>query len=324
MPHRVWETMGRVREIPRTEIGDWLIGQGYLFRELVENSSAYLMTFDLAELTIVHALMDESTIERLPGWPFDGYRIFLCDRGGLTVKAVGRATELVPGHAVMVEADTIESLGSRPDSLHWAFWLRGSAALRARLVAGDPTPVMRIESPYLHALVRMARAMVADRLAGRNSHDAYVEQVTVSAAMAAIRHQRAAFTTGDPDPLDLSVMAALIEEHAADPEFTVQCLAELLDVPPRQLQRAFVRRGSTPSQALRLARIANARRLLATASSLPRDDLARAAGFSSHRAMLQAMKTQHATDGEHSPIFYQGLGVKTPVERFRPVQGGWG
>lgn len=300
--------MGRAREIPRNEIGDWLIEQGYLSRGSIENRAAYLMTFDLAELTIVHALMDESTIERLPGRTLDGYRIYLCDRGGLRV-----------------EADAIESLSSRPDSLHWSFWLRGSAALRARLVAGDPTPVMRIESPYLHALVRMARAMVADRLAGRTSHDAYVEQVTISAAMAAIRHQRATFATDDPDPLDLSVTAAaLIEEHAADPDFTVQCLAELLDVPPRQLQRAFVRRGSTPSQALRLARIANARRLLATDSSLPRDDLARAAGFSSHRSMLQAMKTQHATDGEHSPMFYQGLGVKTPVERFRPVQGGWG
>jgi len=83
--------------------------------------------------------------------------------------------------------------------------------------------------------------------------------------------------------------------QAADPDFSTAALARALAVSDRHLRRIFEQEGSTPTGALREARLARARALLSTDAPLPSHEVARLAGFRSSRALRRADLRRSAT-----------------------------
>ncbi|MEV7769336.1 AraC family transcriptional regulator [Microbacterium sp. NPDC086615] len=80
----------------------------------------------------------------------------------------------------------------------------------------------------------------------------------------------------------------LLTERAPDPRFTVEELADALDVSRQYLARVFARHGHTASAALRARRLELADAL--GASGLPPDEVARRSGFPSARALSRARR----------------------------------
>lgn len=83
---------------------------------------------------------------------------------------------------------------------------------------------------------------------------------------------------------------AVIQRAAADPDFSVERLADALGVARRTLERAFSAHGTTARAALRSERVSIAQ-VLSVRRPRPTDaEVARAAGFPSPRALREALR----------------------------------
>lgn len=82
--------------------------------------------------------------------------------------------------------------------------------------------------------------------------------------------------------------------NLTDPEFTVESLADALNISSRQLQRHYSQLGTTPSEVLKELRIEVAQELIRQRPELPRKQIAARAGFRSVAALRRAL-TNEAT-----------------------------
>lgn len=245
----------------------------------------------LEDIAVVQLSMDDETIERSPGIKRSGYGMVICHRGQIMIEAAKSTISLEPEQAVLVDADAVTAVSFDNRSACWSFCLTKSAALKVRLAAGSDLAMMPIGGRYPRILTRLARAALVGVSADESS-DRYFAGVLLSGATAAIRYQRTLSAKGERGTVDvLSEALRVIDSHASDPDFTIQQLAVALGIPMRQLQRAFVRHQEPPSQALKR------RRLLHVGSALEEnptleltDDLARATGFNSRRALMKALR----------------------------------
>jgi len=97
-------------------------------------------------------------------------------------------------------------------------------------------------------------------------------------------------------PSDLTRALAAIAAHHGDPDFDVERLAALVHLSRRQLARIFAGAGTSPSAAIRRARLATADSVAGSIPAPHRDSIARASGFRDHRALRRARVL--AGDGE--------------------------
>ena len=155
--------------------------------------------------------------------------------------------------------DEPAGLPGADDSPAW----RALASTVNSILNGDHRLSIAAESALGHAIESLCAALIAGR---------------PDATAAGFRSAQATF----------GAAIRLLTERAEDPAFTVEELADALQVSRQYLARVFARQGRTPSAALRARRLELADALAAT--GLPTPEIARRSGFPSARALLRAKR----------------------------------
>lgn len=245
---------------------------------------------EVAALTVRRVWHTGSTIEPLdesgPGSIF-----VLQAEGSAAFRMSGTNAELDAGdalvypHAALSKATTshptarieilsVHSLLDHPASLPGAddspAW-RALASTVNSILNGDHRLSVAAESALGHAIESLCAALIA----GREGADA---------GASGFRSAQATFAAA----------TRLLTERAADPDFTVEDLADALQVSRQYLARVFARHGRTPSSALRARRLELADAL--TATGLTVTEVAHRSGFRSARALSHARRDRDTRD----------------------------
>ena len=157
----------------------------------------------------------------------------------------------------------------------------------------------------------LAIAMTALLSRAQEKHPPRIDETFVSLLgiwhedRAAAPPDAAAPETTAPEESLLSMALAMIELHCADPDFGSGTLADLLDVSPRKLQRAFAPLCESPRDRILATRLENARRDLAQRGDRTILDVALAQGFGDLSHFYHVFKARFGyapgTIRSHSP-----------------------
>lgn len=172
--------------------------------------------------------------------------------------------EVVATHRLLDEPSV---LPGADDSPAW----RALASTVNSILNGDHRLSVAAESALGHAIESLCAALIA----GREGADA---------GASGFRSAQATFAAA----------TRLLTERAADPDFTVEDLADALQVSRQYLARVFARHGRTPSSALRARRLELADAL--TATGLTVTEVAHRSGFRSARALSHARRDRDTRD----------------------------
>ncbi len=221
------------------------------------------------------------TIAPTPG-PRRGSTLVLQAEGALGIDVAGAATDLAAGDALVYpDAAFVRATSGQPTARIEV----GAAQLLdepAALPGADDSPAWRALASTVNSIL---------------NGDHRLSVAAESALGHAIESLCAALIAGRPDATARGFRSAhatfaaamrLLTERAEDPAFTVEELADTLQVSRQYLARVFARRGGTPSAALRTRRLELADALAAT--GLPTLEIARRSGFPSARALLRARR----------------------------------
>lgn len=159
----------------------------------------------------------------------------------------------------------------------------------------------RADPSYRHTLVASVTAALRGHVRRNTTPYRYwsvgIEQLLLAATISNVDTDPDLARADDdaqPPSNRAEVILALIDEHAHDPAFTVQHLAELVGLSRSQVHRLLESTDRTPAAHLRDARLRLAEAMLGD-SVASTDDLRRvalASGFSSMRALREALRSR--------------------------------
>jgi AraC-like DNA-binding protein len=215
--------------------------------------------------------------------PRKGSTLVLQAEGSLGIDVAGAAADRAAGDAFVY-----------PDA---AFVRAMSVQPTARIEVGAAQPLLDEPAELPGADDSPAWRALASTVNSILNGDHRLGVAAESALGHAIESLCAALIAGRPDATAAGFRSAqatfaaamrLLTERADDPAFSVQELADALQVSRQYLARVFARQGRTPSAALRTRRLELADALAAT--GLPTPEIARRSGFPSARALLRARR----------------------------------
>ncbi|WP_353112804.1 helix-turn-helix domain-containing protein [Microbacterium sp.] len=164
-----------------------------------------------------------------------------------------------------------------------------------RLVEYHPRPEVpiRITDPAsAQVLATMVSATLAIGLSPGEHGTPFIARAfeNIVAAIIARATSTDAADAAWSSPSELSRALAVIAAHHTDPDFDVTRLAALLHLSRRHVVRVLARIGTTPSAAIRHARLTTAAALVEDDPRAHSDRSAQAAGFRDLRALRRAMR----------------------------------
>lgn len=152
----------------------------------------------------------------------------------------------------------------------------------------DSTPLTVGFRVFAHAISRHADE-------GSSISKYAIERLLAEMTFGALLEQHSVETAQRPSSL-VERARSLMLVRREDPEFTMTQLAAELHISPRQLQRAFAERESTPGEMLRRMRVELAESMLRNPlyAGLTVDEVARYCGFTSALKLRRALRTEGA------------------------------
>ncbi|MCC4248068.1 MULTISPECIES: helix-turn-helix transcriptional regulator [Microbacterium] len=283
--------MARSLRAEGSAVIDWFAGRSFAVAPSAEGPTILIVDeAEVAALTIRRLWHTALTIEPMLNRN-DGSTLVLQAEGSAVMRLRGTSARLEAGGALVYPAaafcdvttsqptarieivlphrllDAPAALPGADDSPAW----RALASTVNAILNGDHRLSVAAESALGHAIESLCASLVA----GREGADA---------GASGFRSAQATFAAA----------TRVLTERAEDADFTVEDLADALQVSRQYLARVFARHGRTPSSALRARRLELADALAATGLSVT--EIAHRSGFRSARALSHARRDRDTRD----------------------------
>lgn len=207
------------------------------------------------------------------------------------VRAVDR------GAAVLCGCDHRATLwfgGQHPSCV--ILWVPESVCAELGIEVEEP---LQLHDSLLLSMLRAIarRSLRTSRLRAASTHEDFVLERVLSSLLVGSVIEISAGVEYGQQLERLEQARTVMLANLTDPDFTVEALADALNISTRQLQRHYAQLGTTPSEALKALRIEIATGLMERQPSLPRKQIAARAGFRSVAALRRALESEATRNG---------------------------
>ena len=271
----------------------WLHGIGWHF----EGDTTSLQVFGdhFANDSIIVSRVWVTGGRLIPAENGNAFRSVLIVDGRATLSTDGWNASLNVDDLVLVDAVTPTSL-----TCHGGVGFMQFSAANGHLIPFRPRISLPMRFSISHnamMLATMINTILVSQLTIDDSSTPFLARSLENAVAAAISRadsQEAAHFDW-ASHTDAARALSLIASRHRDPDFTVLDLADAMHVSRRQLVRILTKFGTSPSAAIRAARLASAERIrLDRHSNGYNEDLAREAGFRDLRGLRRAQRIESA------------------------------